>query len=217
MKRLIPFLLLAFTMIQLHGQGFSSLTGMPNDCMKVLMSDTLEFGYALGSYIADSPEKASHMAYLDAMDKLNTSSFKEFIRVNPKLRVYREGAKPFDGIDTASFSSLLSALKSVVTAFGIVPERNGVPVSGVRFVSMLWLDCLSRNTDVVCEGVEEYQGDYKAFCILKQKDPSPWGILVRYLGEVQEATRDFEWDVDKLKRAIYELREKIEQEKNADR
>lgn len=217
MKRLIPFLLLAFTMIQLHGQGSSSLTGMPNDCMKVLMSDTLEFGYALGSHVADSPEKTSHMAYLDAMDKLNAATSKEFIRVNPKLRIYSEGHRPIRVNDTSSFSSLLSVLKSI-RAFGILPERSGVPIIGVRFTSMLWLDYLSRNTDVVCERVEEYQGAYRAFCILKLNDPDPqsWKLMLQYLGDVQDATRDFEYqniDLDEALRLLDELNEKEEQDK----
>lgn len=164
MRKLLTLLILTTTFLCSYGQtAVDPFSDTDSECYKVYKMKTVPLGYGIGYAYSGTPEKAKHMAYLNALESLNIRMLTDTTIIDSTLKVFSDIPKPLIGDDTNDIVRRLNYATKIT-----ISNKIGTDINEVKFISLRWLEFLDRFVSIVCDDVySPYDGEYSATCLVK--------------------------------------------------
>lgn len=163
MQKLLTFLILTTMCFCALGQGsVDPYSDTASECYKVYRMNTVPLGYGLGSGYSNTPEKAKHIAYFNALESLNIQVLSDTTIIDSTLRVFADVQHPFVGKDTEDMIRRLNYATKIT-----ISNKLGRNTDEIKFVSLTWLEYLDRYVTIVCDEVADMEFYFSATCLVK--------------------------------------------------
>ena len=164
MRKLIILLILTTTFLCTYGQeSVSPFSDTTSECYKVFKMRPMPLGYGFGDGYSNTPEKAKHMAYLNALESLNIRMLNDTTFIDSTLNVISDIPNPLVGDDKKEMVSRLNYATKIT-----ISNKIRTDVDEIKFISLKWLEFLDRYVTIGCDDVYTLDGvEYLSSCLVK--------------------------------------------------